>query len=160
MPDSHLPAQHFLKQLEAAASKPKTRPVWLTDLIDSVADLFEPFAELGRVGFECTPQRERWNVNLYLGANELVGGSRDGALQEIDFQFDVLRLFKLLDEVNRLEWNAFPRGGSSDKSPECTYLSADALFRGNPVRIRVFGTPPSGNGPGMKKHLDGRLELV
>ena len=42
---------HLLKKIETAGPRPRrdVRPQWITDLIDEVAELFEPFTDVGRV---------------------------------------------------------------------------------------------------------------
>ena len=69
--------------------------------LGEVADLFEPFTDVGRVGYECRIREEVWEIGLYLGCTEFVGGKLDGEIQAVDFQFDVARLYRMFDQIAR-----------------------------------------------------------
>ena len=160
MTHSHLPARHLIKQLETHGRPPRDiRPKWLAEMIEEVADLFDPFAEVGRVGFECHVDRNRWNVSMFLGSTERVGGRLDGRVQNIEFQFDVLRLSQLLVPIRRLEWTSFP-GNGSEGEYDCSYLAVDADYRDQPIRLRIFGTPPRAASPGLRQLADGTVETL
>jgi len=157
---SHIPVRHFLQKLESQGRPDRdARPEWLLDLIDAVAEMFEPFAEVGRVGYDCNADRDRWNVMMYLGSTEFVGGRLDGTQQHVDFQFDILRLHALFTEIRRLEWNAFP-GNSGREELDCSYVAIDGDYAGNAIRLRIFSTPPRTVGPGLRQKADGTCEPV
>lgn len=160
MSHSHIPVRHFLQKLETQGRPQRdARPEWLLDLIDAVAELFEPFAEVGRVGYDCNADRDRWNLLFYLGKTEFVGGRLDGQQQHVDFQFDILRLHQLFADVRRLEWNAFPGNARRDEA-DCSYVALDGDYQGNAVRLRVFSTPPKALGPGLRHLADGTCEPI
>ena len=56
LPQPHLTINHLLKHMDTYAAKRNNRdvrPAWVTQFINQVAELFEPLAGIGRVGFDC-----------------------------------------------------------------------------------------------------------
>jgi cation diffusion facilitator CzcD-associated flavoprotein CzcO len=51
---SHIALQHLISKIDSAEprSKRATGPLWLPEFVDQVAELFEPFVDVGRVGFD------------------------------------------------------------------------------------------------------------
>src|SRR5262249_41648670 len=72
---STLALQHLINKIDTARPWPKrvAAPVWLPEFVDQVAELFEPFVDVGRVGYECAPNTERWELSMFLGSTEVVG---------------------------------------------------------------------------------------
>jgi len=159
---SHLALQHLIRKIESPEYQ-KSRPAgptWLADFVDRVAELFEPFVDLGRVGFECRPGVERWEISMYLGQTELVGGREDGQMRAVAFQFDLLALTRLFDRISAMQWNAFPASlpTEGDHQPEWSFVSIVGEYADAGVRLKVFGTPPEEVGPGMRQRSDGSWE--
>lgn len=161
MSHSHLALQHLIKQVESRGPRANrdVRPEWMTELIESVAELFEPFTDVGRVGFDCRLADECWEIGMYLGSTEFVGGKVDGEVQHVDFEFDLLRVSRLFKHIETFRWNALP---SSDlqESADISFIVIRAVYEGHPVHLRVFCTPPAEAGPGLRKHTDGTWEPV
>jgi len=163
---SHLAFQHLIHKIDSAGARPKrlTGPVWLPEFVDQIAELFEPFVDVGRVGFECAPNTERWEVSMYLGSTEVVGGRVDGELRPVAFQFDLVRLETIFDRINECRWSAFPAGTVEDNAEpvaaERSYVTILGRYRDNLVRLRVFGTPPADTAPGLRQYADGTWEAV
>ncbi|MBI3861879.1 MAG: hypothetical protein HY290_08275 [Planctomycetia bacterium] len=166
MSHSHLALQHLIHQIDTAGPRQKraTPPAWLPEFVDQVAELFEPFVDVGRVGYECTPSTERWEISMYLGATEAVGGKVDGEVRSVAFQFDLQRLSAIFDAVDEFRWNAFPSGTTDvDQgvpSSERTFVSVNGRFHDNTVRLRLFCTPPAEVSPGLRHFADGTWEAV
>ena len=166
MSHSHLALQHLIHKVDSARSKPKrlAGPVWLPEFVDQVAELFEPFVDVGRVGFECAPSTQRWEVAMYLGSTEVVGGKVDGELRPVAFQFDLARLETIFDRIDECRWSAFPagtvEGGAEPVSAERSYVTIVGRYRDNLLRLRVFGTPPANTAPGLRQYADGTWEAV
>ena len=60
-----MPVKHLLKQLEIYRSTRKNRdirPLWLTDLIGRISELFDPAGDVARVGFECRLTEKSWEL--------------------------------------------------------------------------------------------------
>lgn len=168
MSHSHLTIQHLLKQVELYSSRRGTkrvpRPEWVDELIDQVAELFEPLTDVGRVGFDFQPNDERDEIGFYLGCTEIVGGRDDGERRHVNFQFDVLRLQSLFTSVERFIWNVLPEGEAAAEdittSPRFSFLTLDGKFHDHAVRLLVYGIAPDQAGPGLRQFADGTVEPV
>jgi len=107
---SHLALQHLIHKIDSADPRQKrsTAPAWLPEFVDRVADFFEPYIDVGRVGYECAPNAERWEISMYLGATEAVGGRVDGEVRSVAFQFDLAGLSAIFESVAEFRWNRIP----------------------------------------------------
>ncbi|HLJ10428.1 MAG TPA: hypothetical protein VKU82_04530, partial [Planctomycetaceae bacterium] len=155
---SHIALQHLITQLDAAAPSPKRPPGphWLPEFVDQVAELFEPFVDVGRVGYECAPNAERWEIAMYLGSTEVMGGKVDGEVRPVAFQFDLARLETIFDRVDECRWSAFPAGTIDDESQthagERSFITVVGRYRDHVLRLRVFGAPPPEVAPGLRQY--------
>jgi len=114
---SHLAVQHLIRQVEADRSRPRDRkPGWLTEMIDELANLFEPISISGRVGFNCQWNNDHWDLQMYLGRVEMVGGVSDGLQKPLNFEFDVRMLMKYFTSVDRMTLTAIPDASADEES--------------------------------------------
>jgi hypothetical protein len=160
---SHLSARHLLQQIESDRSKrPKRdiRPEWLTAFVEGVAELFEPAAEVGRVGFDCRLDERGWSAALYLGAVEVVGGKRDGQTERVDFRFDLKSLLEEYRRVDQLVWNVLDHAEAGPDEPPRSFLSIDGMVGENRLRLAVHSSAPALVGPGLRRLADGRFEPI
>ena len=166
MSHSHIALQHLISKIDSAGPRPKRSagPVWLAEFVDRIAELFEPFVDVGRVGYECAPTTERWEISMYLGNTEVVGGRVDGQVRPVAFQFDLVRLETVFDRIDDCRWSAFPAGTVADdaEAPGCerSDLTINGRYRENVLKLRVFGTPPAEAAPGLRQYADGSWEAV
>lgn len=166
MSHSHIALQHLIHKLDSPEPRPRKSagPLWLPELVDQLAELFEPFVDMGRVGYECAPSTQRWEISMFLGSNEVVGGKVDGEIRPVAFQFDLSRLETVFDQVDECRWSAFPAGTIADDADasggERSYLTVSGHYRENQVRLRVYCTPPAESSPGLRQHADGSWEAV
>lgn len=162
MSHSHMPVQHLLRQVEIYRSKRQqgeqadNRPEWMTALIESIADLFEPLADEGRAGYDCRIVDGRWVLEMYLGATEIVGGPEDGQLSYTNFQFDLHGLLDRFDAVDRFRWNAIPGAAEEGGIARSTVMISGRVGE-NEVRMHVHSIPPADAGPGFRQTLDGEI---
>lgn len=165
MAHSHLPIQHLMKQMENFNSESMNlncRPLWLNSFVDEVADIFNPYEEVGRVGFDCQFTEECWEVGLFLGSTEIVGGERDGQFIAASFQFDLLQLLDRFESVNRFHFNFLEQiEAQSTCDPASAYITIEGhLADLELVRLNVYATPPEEAGPGFRKSRDGKIDTV
>lgn len=165
MAHSHLPIQHLMKQMENFSSETMNlncRPLWLNSFVDEVADIFNPLDEVGRVGFDCQFTEECWEVGLFLGSTEIVGGERDGQFIAASFQFDLLQLLDRFESVNRFHFNFTEQSlMESTSDPSAAYITIEGhLADLELVRLNVHATPPDEAGPGFRKTHDGKIDTV
>lgn len=169
MPHAHLTVSHLIKHLETQRERKAERdrrPGWLTAVIDAAADLFDPAAGEGRVGFDCRPTETGWVAVLYLGGEEYFGGPDDGRTRPADFRFDVLGVTKLFDAVTELAFDAFPSIAAAEAdlampvSPAAgTRLTVRGTVTGQPLTLYVHAVPPEEAGPGFRRFPNGRREV-
>ncbi len=158
---SHLPVKHLLKQLERYRSTPRNwdiRPQWLTELIGRVSELFDPADDVARVGFECRLTEQAWELWLFLGKSEIVGGSEDGQTRYANFRFDLLTLMDNFTEVDLVEWNAQPQSANPHDGPSGSYLHIFGRIDEEPLKLMVFAVPPAEIAPGLRAHRNGTRE--
>jgi hypothetical protein len=158
--------QHLIHKIDSADPRQKrsTAPAWLREFVDRVAELFEPYIDVGRVGYECAPCAERWDVSMYLGATEAVGGRVDGEVRSVAFQFDLAGLNAIFDAVDEFRWSAFPAGtvehDEQTQAGQRSFVSLVGRFDDNLLRLRIFCTPPAEVSPGLRQYADGTWEPV
>lgn len=163
MSRSHLSARHLLQQIESDRSKRAKRdirPAWLTALVECAAELFEPMADVGRVGYDCRLDEQGWSVALYLGTVELVGGKADGQTQRVDFTFDLKPLLEQFSRIDEFVWNVLDHGEGEHEAAPRSFLSIDGLVGDNRVRLAVHSSAPEPVAPGLRRLLDGRFEPI
>jgi hypothetical protein len=158
---SHISGRFLLQQIEtdrSKRSKRDIRPEWLTRLVECVAELFEPVADVGRVGFDCRLDEQGWSVALYLGSVELVGGKSDGQRQYAGFRFDVKSLIDCFSRLDDLSWNVSEPSVSGPDAGPRSFLSVDAWIGENRVRLEVHSAAPETVRAGLRRLPDGRVE--
>ncbi|QDT49515.1 hypothetical protein [Symmachiella dynata] len=162
MSNTHLPIQHLLAQLEKQGRRPRRnyRPQWITPIIEEVAELFEPLCSVGRVGFDCRLTEDRWEVSLYLGTCELVGGKNDGQNLPLSFQFDMHELYRRFNLVERWEWTAHPAKNAAFADEEASLVTIEGYWDDNPIRLKLIESPPSKVGPGLREFPNGHREQI
>lgn len=161
---SYLVVRHLLRQLELKRenhSSTNVRPDWFEEFVDGLSQLFEPFSGVARVGFECACCEEGWEISIFLGEYEVVGGANDGRMFPVNFRFNIQHLAEQFDRVDAIHWNAFPNHpAESEQTTDLSFLTVKGDVMGETVLLQVLATPPSPIGPAIRQHLDGRMELV
>ncbi|MBL8850797.1 MAG: hypothetical protein JNG89_14040 [Planctomycetaceae bacterium] len=164
MSHSHLAIRHLIRQVDNyAARKQQGRktPEWLAGFVQRAADLFEPFSGMARPGFECFRSDDRWEISIFLGKTERVGGPADGHQSPVNFSFDVHALCGLFEPLNTLRWNAFPDCGLEDEQAiDLSFLLAEGIVQGESVSLQVHAGPPESAGPALKRYDDGSYVTV
>ncbi len=158
-----MPVKHLLDQLEQYKSKRNNRdlrPAWVTRFVNEAAELFEPLDEIGRVGFDCQFADDCWEVALYLGSQELVGGREDGQRRHSSFHFDVNGLLNHFDQVEQLQFAAYHQMQGDEIKLPCGLVMIDGWLETNRLKVRVHSIPPAEMGPGLRRYADGRCATV
>ena len=163
MSHSHLAVQHLIRQVQAYSSRRESQqrvPDWLLSFVRQVAERFEPFSGVARPGYECRQADDRWEVSVFLGKMELVGGARDGAAVPVNFRFDLQGLIGLFDQINALNWNAFPDCCACEEDVlDLSFISAEGLVGNEAVNVQIHAGPPETAAPAMRQHSDGSFTL-
>jgi hypothetical protein len=159
---SHIPVRHLLRQLDSQRAEWKSRdrrPDWLADFINAAADWFDPMSGVGRVGFDTRPIEGRWEVAMYLGSTEVIGGPQDGESQPAAFSFDLLGLMRMFARVDQLSWTAQPGPAVADRMLEAR-VTVEGLVGEHAVVLHVCSLPPEDAGPGFRRYSNGRCDAV
>lgn len=146
---SHLVVKHLLRQLvdrRARLQKRALRPEWLSDLAERLSSAFAPMQGLGRVGFGCDWQQTHWELRLFLGELEVVGGKDDGARRPVDFELDLSAIHAAFDRVHEMRWLVFSQTEAGSRS----FLSVRGDVGGNPVAVKFYSHAPIDSAPGIQ----------
>lgn len=160
---SHLAIRHLIRHVAERRQNGIGQPVLptrLVALIDDVCQLFEPLTGVARAGYECMYGEDRWEISVFLGEQEAIGGPKDGELVPVNFRFNVAGLTPLFEQVHSANWNAIPYLAGMDDSQFESFLTVDGVAGGERVSLQVHALAPQEIGPGMRQYPDGRLELV
>lgn len=164
MSHSHLVIRHLIRQLEKfgpRTGKPRPLPAELTSFIDRVAEAFEPFQGVARPGFEAVQVDGVWDISMFLGRLELVGGPDDGRIHPVNFRLDLSRLTDCFDQLEELFWNAFPDFSPQvEEHQELSVVTASGQVDGLQVRLQVHAAAPEACDPGLRILPDGEVELI
>lgn len=164
MSRSYLAVRHLLRQLELKREKGMSSriiPTWLPSFVDEISERFEPFSGVARVGYECAFSEGVWELSIFLGETELIGGAEDGRMLPVNFRFDLSSMTAQFDQIDSIHWNAFPNSPvGEDVTGELSFLTITGMIADEKVLLQLHSTPPNQIGPGIRQHLDGRLELT
>jgi hypothetical protein len=157
---SHLVIRHLVQGLEARGRDAIDIriPEVIETFVTAVADLFEPFSGAARVGYECNFADESFEISMFVGAREIVGGQFDGRQEPQNFRFNLQGLFDRFDSIQSFLWNAMPHsplveGGMS-------FVVVEGLVQGHLVRLQLHPTAPEEMGPAMREYTNGTVELT
>lgn len=138
-----------------------TLPEWLVEFINTVSERFEPFSGVARVGFECQKSENGWEIALFLGEHEVVGGADDGHVKPVNFRFDLNQLSNCFDHVTQVFWNVFPNSHvCQEVVSDLSFVTIEGHVQTQQVRLQLHAGPPDTAGPALRQYPDGRLELV
>jgi hypothetical protein len=159
---SHIALNYLINRLDSPGYRRRNpqAPDWLPEFVDQIALLFEPLVDVGRVGFECMPAEGRWDVAMYLGNTELVGGRDDGQVRGVAFQFDLAKLSAVFDRVDSMVWNAYPPGTPEGETGQPSSIALHGAYRENSVYLQIVAAPPVDTSPGLRHYPDGTWERV
>jgi len=161
---SHLAIRHLVKKLEMSETRrtiKQSLPEWLVQFVDRLSARFEPFSGVARVGYECQNSDTGWEIALFLGEHEVVGGPDDGQMKPVNFRFDISEIQQNFDRIDGIFWNAFPNSHVCYESmADLSFLTIQGEIEGHSVRIQLHAGPPDSIGPALRQYPDGRLELV
>jgi hypothetical protein len=161
---SHLPIRHLIRYVEERRTIGEGQPVIpqpITAFIHAVCELFEPYSGVARAGYECLYGDDRWEISVFLGETECYGGAGDGELLPVNFRFDVAGLRPLFDELHSLQWNAIPNAHIHVEMTRFeSFLTVEGTVGRQPVSLQVHALAPEAVGPALRRHVDGRMELV
>jgi len=157
---SHLVIRHLVQGLEARGRDAIDirMPEVIENFVTAVADLFEPFSGAARVGYECNFADDSFEISMFVGAREIVGGQFDGRQEPQNFRFNLQGLFDRFDSIQSLLWNAMPHSPMNDGG--LSFVVVEGLVQGHTVRLQLHPTAPEEMGPAIREYTDGTVELA
>lgn len=160
MAHSHIVIRHLVQGLEARGREAIDIriPEVIQAFVTNVADLFEPFSGAARVGYECNFADESFEISMFVGARETVGGQYDGRQEPQNFRFNLQGLFDRFDSIQSFLWNAMPHSPLNDEG--LSFVVVEGLVQGHVVRLQLHPTAPEEMGPAIREYLDGTVELA
>ncbi len=158
----HLRPHHFIKLLQAAdRPAPALRqPAWMAKLLDRLCDHIEPVRGEARVGYDLNFNDPLWEIDLFLGRTEIVGGSLDGCSDYVSFTADIPGILSLFSKVGSCEWLALPSSLDTAAPQSASGLFVEGVWEQQTVRVALRSVPPSNAAPGLRRYPDGRYEVV
>ncbi len=160
MMNPHLSLEHFLRQVELHGRnrRKKELPSWLTNLLDQLADEFDPEDPVARLGYVCEPEAAGWRVTLFLSRTEVVGGAADGLARCVGYELDVSRTIEKFDNVDKIRWRSMP--GKDCAAGDNGYLEIVGKIGGYDLILQVLERAPDDLAPAIKLLRDGSVKLV
>lgn len=160
MAHSHIVIRHLVQGLEARGrdSIEIRIPEVIESFVHHVADLFEPFSGAARVGYECNFADGSFEISMFVGAREIVGGALDGRQESQNFRFNLQGLFDRFDSIQSFLWNAIPHSPLNDGG--LSFVVVEGLVQGHIVRLQLHPTAPEEIGPAMREYVNGTVELA
>lgn len=160
MAHSHIVIRHLVQGLEARGRD--AIDIRIPDVIESfvnhVAELFEPFSGAARVGYECNFADGSFEISMFVGAREIVGGPFDGRQESQNFRFNLQGLFDRFDSIQSFLWNAIPHSPLNDGG--LSFIVVEGLVQGHIVRLQLHPTAPEEMGPAIREYTNGTVELA
>ncbi len=157
---SHLAVHHLIRQVEADRLRSRDhKPGWLTEMIDELANLFEPISISGRVGYDCQWNNDHWALTMYLGRVEMVGGMSDGLQKPLNFEFDVRMLLKYFEAIEKITMTATPDLEANDTELRTSPagLLVSGIVADQRLVVTILEQAPLGTDAGLQMHADGRV---
>ncbi len=158
----HLKPRHLVKLLDMADRQYSAthQPEWLGALLDRLCDCIEPIRGEARVGYDLHFADPLWQLDLFLGRTELVGGRLDGRADYVSFTANIPAILTQFSKVDRCEWLALPNALDASVTEAASGLFIEGTWGSDPVRVVLRSVPPSNAAPGLRQYPDGRYELV
>jgi hypothetical protein len=158
----HLRTQQLIKLIDASRrgisrSRP---PTWLSDLLDQLCDHIEPVCGEARVGYNFRFVEPCWQIDLFLGKNELVGGSLDGLVDYVSYTANIAGILGLFSKIQRCEWLALLPTSTPNLGEKSSGLAIEGDWQGIPIRVILRMVPPTESGVGLKSFQDGSYAVV
>lgn len=116
-------------------------PDWLEDLANVLAAEFQTLTLPAPVGchYFYNAEDELWEVTLFTGATEIVGGRNDGARSQGKFGVDLVRLSSVFSRIDALYWQASSLGPDDELGP---HISIEGAYEDQPVWVRLLARAP------------------
>lgn len=117
-------------------------PEWITALASAITEHLVAAsipAPMGAHVQKADGDADAWEVSLFYGKTEIVGGPKDGKQTDTPFWLDLAGLGRVFDRVDGLTWQAAPLGPDDELGP---HVAIEGEYLGNRVTVRILATAP------------------
>ncbi len=125
-------------------------PRWLEGFTNQVATLLHEIDVLAPLGCHYCLDLECWEITLFAGATEVVGGAHDGRRCSSRFFLDVKGLVDIFDSVESIAWQSHALEPDDEIG---AHLSVEGVYQGHLVWLRIPAIPPRCFPIGRKAHV-------
>ncbi len=115
-------------------------PRWLATLAQRLANEIVPIGAEPEFGCHYCFAEGQWEVTLFVGPVEIVGGPRDGERIDTPFFLSLLNVPSLFDDVREMAWQGTSLGEQDDVGP---HIAIEAVYEGHPVWVRIAASAPA-----------------
>lgn len=134
---------------EDCLSSPAEPPEWLRNMTARFCAAFVDHPKTASIGCHHYLDEELrvWEVTMFFGRLEIIGGAFDGQSFSAGFSLDVTSLAAEFDHPPEIRW----RGAVQNQSDELgVHLSLDGLWHGRRIWLRILSQPPAHVGAGSQ----------
>lgn len=116
-----------------------SRPGWLEDLAEAIAVRLLPVDYLAPLGCHHADVNGVHEITLFAGSVETLGGVYDGAFVPSRFQFDMLGLAEIFENVTSFHWQPLTMADDDELGP---HVAIEGRFNGHKVWVRILANAP------------------
>ena len=120
-------------------------PEWLTRLSEHLLGAVIPSDVLAPVGCHYTCVDSIWEVTLFPGATEVVGGAMDGKRCTSRFTLDLATVHGLMSEIGDFYWQTLPYDRNDELGP---HVAIAGKYEDHQVWVRILARAPQRFTPG------------
>ncbi|MDB5388629.1 MAG: hypothetical protein JWM11_4275 [Planctomycetaceae bacterium] len=135
-------------------------PAWLSNLLELLCEHIEPIRGEARAGYNFKYADPCWQIDLFLGKNELVGGSLDGLTDYVSYTANIAGILGLFSQIQRCEWLALPENLADRHNKQTSGLAIEGVWEERLIRVILRMTPPTEIGVGLKLFPDGSYAVA
>lgn len=121
----------------------KSPPEWLAELANLVASEMYPIDLLAPLGCHYHYNDEidggQWEVTVFAGSTEIVGGEFDGMQQPSRFCLNLGSMLKYFGEVSTFHWQTAPVAEDDELG---AHVAIEGTYKGQSVWLRVLAEAP------------------
>jgi len=122
-------------------------PKWLSVFANRLATTVDSYELLAPLACHYQEVDGTWEVSLFCGGTEIIGGEYDGEMRCSRFFLDLLDAMQLFDHLECVTWQAQPMGERDDLGP---HVSIQGKIGEHPVWLRILAQAPEQFSPGRK----------
>jgi len=120
-------------------------PEWLSEFANAAAACIHAVDYESPIGCHYHHDKTGWEVTLFTGATEIVGGPRDGHRRVPRFGVDLVGLCSVFESIHSMRWQAHRLGSRDDIGP---HVAVEGDYGGQRIWLRIPAAAPEQFPPG------------